>query len=498
MKRMLLAIPFLVAPVAPVLSQESGMTMADIVTIDSNWDLYSDDSYTASRAGCYEGLTRINGDLKVEPSLATSWSQPSPTSWEFQLREGVVFQDGTKLDADVVAGALNHLLNAPVPARAFSKKIVDSVKATGPMTVTISTKEPVVTLPGRLAAPAATILSPAGYKGDAVNPVGTCSGPFQITSVDAKQGLTLKAFDGYWGGKPALQSAAVRFIPDSNTRATMVRSGEAQIARMVQPHIVTQLKSDASISVLEVKAPRIVELLLNNGRPPFNDVRVRQAVKYAIDTAGISEAVYEGYAPPAGFAFRQGEPWTPKNAPPVKQDLEKAKALLKEAGVAQGSLNLTILVYNSKSELRDIAEILQAMLGEVGIKLNVRLAEYNALEPDMLSGNYDMALMSRGYLTDVPEPIGFLSADYSCKGSFNIAHFCDPAIDAKISAASAEPDPEKRYTTYAELGQYFYDNAVEVYLVNETLFDAVANKVNGYRPHPLNYYAFNVGLSRKQ
>jgi peptide/nickel transport system substrate-binding protein len=491
-----LAVP-LVLTLSGTAVAEDRLTFLETVGVEANWQLHSDDSYIASRAGCYEMLTRISPEIEVEPMLATSWSQTSPTTWEFVLREGVMFQDGTPLTAEAVAASLNFLLDAPVPARAFSKEIVSKVEATGPMTVTITTLEPVATLPGRLAAPATTILSPAAYKDGNINVVGTCTGPFEITAVDAQQGITTEAFQDYWGGPAKLAGAHVRFIPDSNTRATMIRSGEAQIARIVPPYTVAQLEGDDSLTIQEVKAPRMVELLLNNGRPPFNDERVRQAVKLAIDTAGISGAIYEGMAPAAGSPFRAGEPWTPADAPAVTADLASAKALLEEAGVEPGSLQLELLAYTARKELGDIAEVVQAMLGELGITVNVRLAEYTAIEPDLLSGNYDMALLSRGYLTDAPEPAGFLSADYSCDGSYNISQFCNAEIDAKLTQISAEPDAAKRASGYAEVAQQLYDQAVTIWLVNEPIFDIAAASVEGYAPHPLNYYALTTEVGLK-
>lgn len=480
---------------APALAGEGGnLAMADNTQIEANWEMHSDDAYLGARSGCYESLTRVTNAVTIEPALATGWTQTGPTTWEFQIRDGVSFQNGSPLDAAAVAGALTHLLNATVPARAFSTKTIEKVEATGPMTVTITTVEPVVTLPGRLAAPATAILAPAAYEGDAINPIGTCTGPFEITEVDRAQHITVERFDGYWGEKPKLAGGQVRFIPDANTRGTMARTGEVQIARLVPPAMVEQLKGNADLELHEVKAPRILELLLNNGRAPFDDTRVRQAVKLAIDTAGISAAVYEGYAPPAGDPFRAGEPWEAPNAPAVTRDLERARGLLAEAGVDPGALNLSLLAYTSKTELRDISEIIQAMLGEIGIKVEVRLAEYGALEPDMMSGNYDMALMSRGYLTDVPEPIGFLTADYSCDGGFNISQFCEAEMDERLAAAAAEPDAETRYGMYADIAQTLYDDAVTVYLVNETVFDVASKGVANYEPHPLNYYSFVPAL----
>jgi len=365
------------------------LTLADNTSLEANWAMYSDDAYLGARAGCYESLTRISHNVLVEPALAESWQQSEPTVWDFSIREGVSFQDGSPLNADAVAGALNHLLDAEVPARAFSKKIIESITPLDAMTVRIKTLTPVVGLPGRMASPATTILSPAAYADTGINPTGTCTGPFIISQFDPEQSITLERNNNYWGGKPKLDGGQIRFIPDSSTRSTMARSDEAQISRLIPSAVVAQLHDKPDVKTLEVNAPRVMELLLNNSRAPFDKQEVREAIKYAIDTAGISAAIYEGFAPPADDPFRAGEPWEAPDVEAVKQDIDKAKALLAEASIDPASLDLEILAYTAKTELKDVAQVIQAMLGEIGIELRIRLAEYSALEGDMMSGNYE-------------------------------------------------------------------------------------------------------------
>ncbi|WP_421951138.1 ABC transporter substrate-binding protein [Pelagibacterium sp.] len=492
LKRILLASCAIVLPNA-VYAQGGHLVQADNWTVRANWDLSSDDAYLGSRAGCFESLARIDFEAKLEPGLATGWEQTSPTTWDFAIREGVTFHDGTALDAETVANALNNRLSATVPARAFSPTAITSVEASGPMTVTITTAEELVTLPSQMASPATTILSPAAYEGGEVNPIGTCTGPFEITEVDPNQYVSMVRFDDYWGTPATLDSGQIRFIPDASTRGTMARTGEAQIVRLVPHSMVAQLQGDPGLAIAEVQAPRIAEMLINTSRPPFDDVRVREALRMAIDTTGIAAAVYEGLATPASGPFRAGEPWAPDIAP-TPADLEAARALFAEAGVDPASLNITLLGYTAKTEFNDVAVIIQAMLGELGINVDLRIAEYAAIEPDMLSGNYDLALMSRGYLTDVPEPIGFLTADYGCEGSFNITQYCDPEFDALLDEAGATADEAGRYAIYAEAAQKVYDEALTVFLVNETLYDVASSAVVNYKPHPLNYYLFTPEL----
>jgi peptide/nickel transport system substrate-binding protein len=481
------ALPMLLAMPA---AAQTTVTFTEAFGPAANWALHADDSWLAMRAGCYEGLTRISNGITVEPALATGWTQTGDLTWDFTIREGVTFHDGTALTAETAANALNKLLGAEVPARAFSPKVVAKVEATGPMTVTITTVEPLVTLPGRLASPPAAILSPAAYTEAGINPVGTCTGPFKITAVDAEQSMTLEANSAYWGGAPQIAGATIRFVPDADTRTTMVRSGEAQVVRHVPAYSVAQLRADANLTVSEVTTPRVIQLLLNNKTGIFADERVRHAVKLALDTQAIDDAVFEGLASPAASPFRPDEPWAPKDVAVPTRDIDRAKALLAEAGVAEGT-EVNFLIYNTKKELATMGEVVQAMLAEVGLKANIRLAEYAALEPDMLAGNYDMAFMSRGYLTDAPEPGGFLAADYGCAGSFNISQHCNAEFDAKLAAINANPDPAARNAGYAELAKYLFDTSVSVFIVNETAFDVNANTISGYVPHPLNY----VGLS---
>ena len=136
-------------------------------------------------------------------------------------------------------------------------------------------------------------------------------------------------------------------------------------------------------------------------------------------------------------------------------------------------------------------------LQEIGIKVDVRVADYSAIEPDMMAGNFDMALLSRGYATDVAEPAGFLNADYTCGGSYNISHYCNAETDKLIKSAYSAGEPTKRYAIYGEAAKKIYDEAVSVFLIHETVFDAYSAKLENYKPHPLNYFVMTKDLATK-
>ncbi len=468
------------------------VVLAEIFGPRAGWALETDDAFVLTKAGCMEMLTRIDFDGTVKPGLATAWTQSAPTAWDFTIRQGVTFTDGRPLDAEAVAGALTHVLKTPAPPRGFNPRLISGVSVIDPKTVRITTPSPSVLVPLRVAGPSTGILSPAALQGERPNPIRACTGPFTAVEEVPRQALKLERNPAYWGGPANYARAELRFIPDAQVRATMVQTGEVQIATAMP---VTALRTPpANIRVISTDLPRVTSLYLNTAKPPFDDVRVRRAIQAAIDTSAIAASVYEGLAKPAQGPFAAIEPWAPVGAAPIKADLARARALLAEAGVKPGSLPFEILGYTERSEMADLAAVLQAELGEIGIKATVRVAGYAALEPDVLAGKFDSMLLSRSHLTDVPDPGAFLVADYGCKGGYNLSHFCRPALDAQLDAATAEPEAAKRFAAYAEAAKMLQDEAVSVFIVHEQQRDAVSTSVTGFRTHPLAHYILTRDL----
>lgn len=495
-KTLILAFACAAAWPAAALAQSGGkITIAENFPPRAGFALETDDANVLSKAGCLEPLTRIDFDGKLQPSLAESWTQVSPDSWDFKLRKGVTFQDGKPLTAAAAAASLNAVLKVPTPARAFSPRVIKSVEAVGEDTIRVTTPSPSVLTPLRLAAANAGILSPAAYKDGKIDPVGTCTGPFAITRVNGQQSMSLKRNDGYWGGKVALAEAEIKFIPDANVRATQLRTGEADVAGAVPASTLAALKKTSGVKVVTLATPRTTTLLVNVKKAPFDNEKVRQALQLALDLEGIAASIYEGSVQPAVGPFAPHEPWAQKAAKPAAHDVKKAQALLAEAGIKPGSLELEIMAYSEKVEFKDLAAILQDQFKAVGVNARIRLAEYKALEPDMIAGRYDVALLSRSHLVDVADPAGFLQSDYGCGGGFNLSQHCDKDFDAKLATATAEANADKRYAVYAELAQHLQSKAVNVFVIHEAGNDGYKTKVRNYRIHPLYQYTLTKDLA---
>ena len=474
---------------------EKNLIVTEAFSPAAGFALETDDAFVLSRAGCLEALARRDFDGSLQPALAESWTRHSDTEWDFNIRPGVTFQDGTALTGQIVVDSLNALLTAAAPPRPFRPKSVASVTLVDEMTVRIATPSPSVLLPYRVAAPNTGILSPAARgEGGAIDPVGTCTGPFEIVEHIPQQGFMMKRHDAYWGGAVALDTAEVRFIPEGAGRATQLKSGEAHVSISLPIAEVLSLESNDAVTIQTVNQARTTSLYLNNSKAPLDNESLRQAIQAAVDAPTIAATLYEGAARPAVGPFAPGDPWTPDDAAPVERDLDKAKALLAESGVEAAATKLNLLAYVERAELPDLAAIVQAQLGEIGLDVELRVANYGALEPDLLAGNFDMLLLSRGYLSDVADPIGMLTADYTCEGGYNLSQFCDSALDAKIEAAGAAEEATARHALYKEVASELQARAISVFLVHQQRSDGHLASVQNYQVHPDSHYLLTPAL----
>lgn len=483
------------APASSAPSSDKRIVYASRETVNNAWAIETDDSLSLALTGVAETLTQTDFNGALAPLLATGWKRTGDLTWEFTLRDGVKFQDGTALDASAVARSLTHLLGVKAPARSFNPTQIASVEAVGTNVVKVTSTEPNALVPYYLASPNTAILAAKAYAGSQIDPLGAGTGPFTMVKADLPQSFTLDRNEAYWGGPVALAGAEVRIVVEGATRSTLVQTGEAQIASSVPIPTIPTLESDPNLTVVRAPLNRTNTLYLNNQKAPLNNVKVRQAIQSAIDVDALANQVLEGAVVPASGPFVSTAPWAPAGAQPVKRDVEKAKALLAEAGVAPGSLTVGLWAYPDRPELPDVAVAIQSMLMDVGIIVEVRVADYDALEPDVLAGNFDMMLVSRGQLTDINDPAGYLSSDYTCAGGYNLSHFCDTALDASLTQAIANEDPEARYAVYSEIAARLQAEAVDIFLYNPQEIAAISKKVQNFRVHPLESFLLTKDLS---
>jgi peptide/nickel transport system substrate-binding protein len=443
----------------------------------------ADDGALLTKLGVAEPLVALDRQGGPVPGLATAWTQDG-TSWRFTLREGVRFHDGAPLDANAVVTALTYVLGRPAPPRAITDLGL-RVTAEGPMTVRATTTTPDPVLPLRLSSGTTSILSPAAYAtGQQPSPVDTATGPLRMTEIRGTEGATLERYDGYWGEKAAAARVDVRYVTDPQTRELALRSGDVGFAEGLPETSRAGLRADPEVTFTEFPSARTILLQLNQSAPPFADVRVRRAVTAALDRTVLADQVLGGSALPASDLFGPAVPYGSTQAPPAA-DVAGAQALLAQAGFGPANpLRVRLWTFPNRPELPVLAQAIASQLQAAGIATEITVGQYDAQEPEVLAGRYDMFLNSRSYLSDFPDAGGTLSSDYTCGGSYAIDRYCSPAFDALVAQLGTVSDPAARAQLSRQAAGMLVADAVGVPIVHPR--NTAAEKgVTGFVPDPL-------------
>ncbi|MGW0825984.1 ABC transporter substrate-binding protein [Streptomyces sp. NPDC002845] len=432
---------------------------------------YSNDATVLSKLSVAEGLTALGEDGIVAPALAKSWSQESATTWTFELREAT-FQDGTEVTAESVVNALDHANEAETKPRVLSD-VTLTAKAEDADTVTISTKTADPVLPLRLASPALGILSPKAYAKDGTaSPVGTGTGPFEITKLTGKSKATLDRYDGYWGGKAKASGIDVTWIADGTARANALRGGDVDIAEWIPTAQAALLDQDTRH---EVPSVRTDSLILNTGSGILTDATLRAAVREAVDGSALVDSVFGGYADPAQGLFGPAVPW----AADTRVDVTGRAGAATPAQVTSKTKGkvLRLATYTNRAELPEAATVLQQQLEKAGFTVKQDVREYTQMEADLLAGRYDALVFSRVTLLDTGDAVAYLASDYTSDGVYNIAGLKDSGVDRAIEAAAEESDTQRRQQKIMRAEAEILRTDAVVPLVHEKVVQGISTEV---------------------
>lgn len=443
------------APARPSLAPRRGGTLvyaaaADIVTLDPA-NIGDAVSANSSRM-IFEGLTKQNAALEYVPSLATSWEAKDLT-WTFKLRTGVKFHDGTAFDATSVKFVFDRILGAEQTLRkGIWAALVDKVEVLDPATVRFTTKVVDPFFPTKLdGGSTAAIFSPEAFKkfgkDMAKNPVGT--GPFKFTEWVKDDHLTVERFDGYWGGAPFLDRVIVRPVSEVEARVIALEAGDIQLAIRLNPEHLSRVEGNPKLRLVRNDTLRHYYMGLANLKKPYSDLRVRQALNYAIDKDALVKNILSGLGTVQGGLLPKG--WLGyADVPGFKYDPAKAKQLLADAGYPNG-FNATFVgtkgIYLKDFELE---QALQQMWKAVGVNITLNIVE-NAKYLEFLRADPKTSTLEMWWDTMGGGGSGgpdyfinrFGCASFRPVGT-NTAGSCFPDIDKLAAEAQVELDTAKR------------------------------------------------------
>lgn len=329
----------------------------------------------------YENLARFDEKLKIVPGLSTKWEQSKDgLTWTFFLRKGVKFHDGTPFNAEAAKVFIERMIGPEKPSRAgLYTPFVNSVEVVDDYTVKIRLKTPFAFFLNNLAHSASGIISPTALKtyGKDISRRAVGTGPFKFVEWIHGDHLTMVRNDDYWGGKPYLDKIIVKTVKEDSARVMMLQSGDAQLIVRIPSEDVPRLEKDPNIKLDSTETLRVLYIAINCFKKPFTDVRVRQALNYAVDKEAIVKSLYQGRAlvsagivPPlaTGYFPVQGYPYDP----------EKAKKLLAEAGYPNGFKAKLWSPQGRYPKDFEMAQAIQQQLKKVGVDCTLDTMEWAA------------------------------------------------------------------------------------------------------------------------
>jgi peptide/nickel transport system substrate-binding protein len=352
-------------------------------------------------ANVFEGLTRFGPDGAILPALAKSWDVGEDgLTWTFALREGVRFHDGTAFDAADVVFSLDRA-RAPDSVNAQKQLFaaIAAVEAVDPATVRITLSQPTGALPFNLAWGDAVMVAPETAAKNATNPVGT--GPFRFERWAKGDRVEIVRNPDYWGPPAALGGATFRFIADPTAAFAAVMAEDIDaFPGFPTPELLDALRADPRFAVVVGSTEGETILATNNGRKPFDDLRVRQAIAHAIDRRQLIDGAMFGYGDPIGTHFAPHHPAYLDLTAQSAHDPAKAKALLAEAGFPDG-FDATLKL-PPPSYARRGGEIVAAQLREIGVRLSIVNVEWAQwLEEVFKNRDYDLTIVAHTEPLDI-------------------------------------------------------------------------------------------------
>lgn len=436
------------------------------------------------------GLVKKDVDGNFVPDLATSWEVLDEGSrYRFTLRPGVRFHDGRPLSSQDVAWTFNSLLDGTVtsPKRGGFPQL-ERVEAVDELTVDFLLSEPYGALVTSLNSWVGIV--PDGVMPDEFNknPIG--SGPYRFVERTPDR-VEFAAFSDYWGEKPLLEHVVLREVPDATVRALELRKGSVHLlVNAVPPDVVTKFQDDPEFRVQVDPGSTYQYLGLNLEDPHLSDIRVRQALAHAIDRGRIIENLYQGLGIATETAIRPGHWSHHKNLEPIAHDPQIARALLDEAGYpdpdGEGAQKRLQLTYKTSTDETAVlqAQIIQAMLAEVGIDLVIRSFEFATFYNDVKQGNFQIFSLRWKGIVDPDIYNLILHSNSIPPAGANRGRFRNARFDELVAAGSRIAKSEERLPFYLEAQEIVHRELPYISLMISSNVAIMPCQLDGYLNYP--------------
>ena len=435
----------------------------DVLTIGATYDAKTLDPHVTNDTGShvmmrqiYEKLVDFDENLNVVPRLAERWDiSEDGRRYTFHLKKGVKFHNGEEMKASDVLFSFKRMLSPVAAATHAYSNVIDpeGFDVIDDYTIVISTKEPLGAFLASMNHGFASIVSEKAVTEAGldygVQPVGT--GAFKFVSWSKGDRMVLERFDDYHDEKAKLSKMILRAITESTSRTIELESGAVDLILDPPGSDVNRLEGNSKLKIIRRPGQLVYHMGFNLDMKPFDNPKVRQAMNIAVNRPGMAKVVYRGNAKAAVGPWTDAVKYAPKDVPPIEYDLDKAKALLKEAGFPDG-FKTTIWVPDRK-EQGDMATILQSEYRKIGIDMEIKVYEWGAYIEALKAPDHALYIMGWSGGAPAPDPYFFAGPKFhsSVIGSSNRCRLNDPEVDAMIDRGATINDGPEREQVYHDL-----------------------------------------------
>ena len=447
--------------------------------LDASLDPHMSSSSAATREvlfNIFEGLVKPDSDGNLVPAIAESYSvNGGADQYTFKLRAGVQFHNGKEVTADDVVWSLSRAAGLETGEPLVSDVAnIAAVTKTDDATIVVDLKKPDTEFLAHIT----TAIIPEGHD-PLAEVVGT--GPYRFVSRVVQDNIVLEKFDGYWGEPAHLDKITLKIIENPETLVSSLRSGAVDMAVRLN---ASQIPTLTNMHILEGSSNIVQALYLNNAVKPFDDVRVRQALCYAIDKHEVIELASDGHGSPVGSSMFPafGKYFMPELTDYYTKDLDKARELLAEAGYPDG-FEFTITVPSSMQSHVDVAQVIEQLLQPIGVKAKIDQVEWATWYSDAYQGRkFEATVIGK-------DAHGVAASDmlarFQSDSSKNFINFNSAEYDAAYSAAVSTTDDAEQTKLFKECETILAEQAANVYIQDGASFVAMAKDLGGFEFYPL-------------
>jgi len=434
----------------PVAQTESDNNNALTVAYSFNADLFEPtfyDSVTRSRtANIYESLVLTDRNLEPLPGLALSWGRIDDITWEFKLRPGVLFHDGTTFDADDVIASFKRAVTYKNSGLKDILNTIKSVKKINNLTLHIITKHPDPILVSRVE----SVFVFPSEKTDFLQPVGT--GPYKFSS-NTKTEFSMTRFDDYWGKKPYYENVILKTIPNKFDRFDAIKNGDVDILANVPPTFSNELIARQNVTITSLPSLEVNFLIFNYRFDLLKDERIRRAISLAFDKQAFVE-ISNGYANPSNQFVSNGVFGFNPDIADKHQDLEEAKQLIRQCDPFK-RLSVTI---DMTTEAQTIGDYIKQQLNEIGLSVKINYISFEELKRKIF--NKESEIYYLGWRSEIGDVSGFYEDAVYSKGRFNGGGFENKKVDQLIELSLKNLNQKKRLEQLQKIMKIILDEEI--------------------------------------